>query len=167
MLWHGTTRARWELGIKQNGLRGDIPRHLVVDYSRFGYVFLTSSKQEACMYAIQTYFFDEQIESYKLINSVSMTGVVVGVKTSNLRKNLEADPEHRQQINYYKSKGILEEMEKIGWIGDWYMYYGNIAPSQIFGHAIVPIDHAENQWLIDIYREGTVKTFREKEVALK
>ena len=166
VLFHGTTRARWELGIKQNGLRGDLPRHLVVDYNHYGYVFLTSSKEEAILYAIQTYFFDEQVPSYNKINSVCMEGVIVGVKTSHIRKQIEIDPEHEMSDFFNKALGIEDMLKKIGWYGDWYRYKGNIPQSQIFSNGIVPINHPQNEWVIKIFREGTIETFKQKEVAL-
>ena len=130
ILYHGTCRMRWETGIRQQGLRGDMGRQFEVDEAHMGYVFMTDARAEAAMFSLMQVTYDEKLYNFRGIRELG--GVVIGVHTSNIRDGVEVDPECEIHRKRQKEMGIDEDMKKSGLNGKWYRYFGTVQRSQIF-----------------------------------
>lgn len=138
ILYHGTSRGRYEVGIKQQGLCGDMPRYMAVDYSHFGYIFLTDSVNDAAFYSLLTLEFDNQIPKFKIINEiVGNQGIILFINTSNL-EDIEPDPERERMVKFYERWGVLEEVRQMGLCANWYRVLGHIPTKYIHPYKDVP-----------------------------
>lgn len=138
ILYHGTTKSRWQLGIKQRGLKANMPTHLEFDKQHMGYTYFAENLQDACYYALLTFAMDNNTQNAKRFNSVLPFGIVIAIRTSNL-KGIEKDPEWDLLKQDYIKDGEWEMAQKISMRGMWYRYKGDIPTKYIMPLVDVPV----------------------------
>lgn len=162
ILYHGTSAIRYELGIMQQGLRGDIDRHLLVDNNHLGYVFLCDDPRDAAFYALLTCAFDDTVPKWKKLNDITGKGVILGVRTSNFKHDIEVDPERLECENDYKKDGLWEIAQKYYFNGNWYRMKGSIPRYKMFAYGEVPFHKQDAVTMQLIKTSVEQRTFEER-----
>jgi hypothetical protein len=141
-MYHGTTLARWEIGIKYEGLKGDMPRHLKVDNKHKGHVYLCDNIQDSAFYALLTYAFDMHTNN-KILNQVAPTSLIIAVRTSQIRHLIEPDPEQEEVRAEYKKQlhaNAFNFSQKMYMNGKWYRIKDNIPTKYLTAYKMIPTD---------------------------
>jgi len=151
-----------------NGLRGDLPRHLSVDYDHMGYVFLSSAIQDATFYGLVTLEMDRlnPPEILKEMINFSNKAVVMAVQTKTIRKEIEDDPEYWDVRKAYEEAGTWDLAKKMMMVGDWYRYYGNIPLKYIFPYKDAPIDK-QPEFMQKVYKGIARDKYLEETTGIK
>jgi hypothetical protein len=154
LLYHGTSKARFEIGIKREGLRGNMPRHMKIDDEHMGYVFLSSNLNDAAFYSIYTVEMDNLVEKFKPVNQIVNAGTIIEIRTSGIKHDLEIDPEQTMYDEDYRREDprMLEMYKKMCCQGQWYRYKGNI-PTKYFVRVFdSPIDK-QDPFIVEGFRK--------------
>jgi len=139
ILYHGTTLLRWNLGIRANGLKGDMPTHMKFDEGHKGYSYFSSNIHDAAFYSLYTLEMDNLVPEMKKLNTIANSGVVLTIKTSNIRDGFEEDPEYYEYKEKYSRYGYWDIAQKTFMIGNWFRFKGNISSKNFVGTKDVPM----------------------------
>lgn len=146
ILYHGTNVYRWAVIRNDGSLRPDMSKRFDPvtgdDYLSWkkGYVYLTTDVNNAINYGLQKSLWDIKYSDIPENTTSSLNykdPVVIGVKTSNLRDNIEIDPE----VNTSLFKHWFDEKENF----HWYRYKGDIKLAHLFLYKHYPFDALNNQ----------------------
>jgi hypothetical protein len=164
-MYHGTTLARWEIGIKHEGLKGNMPARLKVDKEHLGHVYLCDNIQDSAFYSLLTWAFDATVPSLRDYNEKGKAGVILAISTSHLRKEIEVDPEYAECLADYEKEfdpQRFDLVKKIYMNGLWYRLKGDIPSKAIVPLKIVPIDKQDPLTMEVTTTMASEKVFEEK-----
>ena len=166
VLFHGTTKLRYEVGIPHNGaltsiknegLRSDVPPHMKVDLEHLGWVYLCGSIEDAKFYALYQVEMDNLVpelhEAQSMVEEVNC-GSIIAVRTSLIKDSIEEDPEYEKWRKVYRQHGIPEVIlnsKTGGMYGKWYRHKGNIPKKFCMGMYDLPIS-SQSPMLIEIMK---------------
>jgi hypothetical protein len=158
ILYHGTTMTRWNNDIKHVGLKGNIPRRLTADEVHTGYLFFTTSPNQATSYALLSFEYDKQTMNpyYQEWNTDSRFGVILAVKTSIIKNGFELDPEGEKVKQKYIMEGVSKDDP--GMKHYWYRYKGSIPSKYILLFRSFPIDHPNLAYIREQMRRTAEET---------
>jgi hypothetical protein len=142
ILYHGTSRARWETGIKAQGLKGNMPRVISTDNRHLGYVFFAESVNVAAFYGLQTVVMDNNVNKvYKELNRILQDSAIVLIVHTKDLPGVELDPEKNNSTAWLTANGVtVEKMRKYGILGydlPWWRYKGDIPKNKVLPYVDV------------------------------
>lgn len=157
ILYHGTTQARYHLGIQNEGLRGNLPTHMKIDEQHRGYVYLTENKDDAIFYSLYTLEMDKLTEELSEISKSSNAGIVITIKTSNFKDTIEEDPEYHDCKARWKRYGMWEVAEELCMRGMYYRTKTTIPTKYFAQEFIIPADKQSKKWMDLIAKQASDK----------
>lgn len=147
ILYHGTTQARFHLGIETEGLKGDKPRHMQIDNQHLGYNYLAESFDDAIFYSLYTLELDKLTKELRDISNISNSAIVISIRTSPFRKTIEEDPEYHDTKKRWKSYGLWETAQELVMRGMYYRTKTTILPKYFAQVFIVPAEQQDPAWM--------------------
>ena len=98
LLYHGTALFNYKYGIKDQGLNNQMLQKFPEHYKTVGYVFLTTSKEEAERYGfIQALNILNQkkeiLEKRLASEEIIKKSIILGIRTKRYLNNISNDPE--------------------------------------------------------------------------
>lgn len=153
---------RWNMGIRNLGLKGDMPRHMKFDNNHLGYSYFSSNIQDAAFYSLYTFEMDNLIPEMKKLNQLQNSGVVLTIKTSNIKNNFQEDPEYYEYKEKYTRYGYWDIAKQTFMIGNWFRYKGTIPTKNFVGTKDVPL--AMQQPIVrEIAKKQALSAYRDNE----